>query len=107
DAAGDVQELADQRVAQGVADADAGFRARDDVVGAQDGELLGDHRLLDLEGVLQLLHGAIRTHQQFENADADRMRQGLEEGGLERLQLLCRDILRVRLHHVVQLYYNI
>ena len=54
---------------------------------AQDGQLLRDDRLVDAEGVLELLDRPLAARERLEDADADRVGEGPEELGLERLQL--------------------
>ena len=103
DPAGDVEQVADQRVADGVTDADAGLGSDDDLAGAEDRELLRHHRLLEPELFLQLLHGAVALDQDLEDADPDRVGEGLEEAGLEGLERADRGGRR----HVVLLYIQI
>jgi hypothetical protein len=57
-----------------------------DVLGAQHGDVLGDDGLLEMEGFLELLHAVLAPDEDLANADADGMREGLEELRLERLQ---------------------
>ena len=49
---GRLQELADQGISHGVSNADALFRARHNVAGAQHGELLRYDRLIDAKRLL-------------------------------------------------------
>src|SRR5262245_52437580 len=90
DPAGNVEQVSDEPVPHRVADADPFFAADDDVAGSKDAKLLGDDRLTDPDGVLQLLDAELPRHQQLENSDSDRMGEGLEEGRLEDLELAVR-----------------
>jgi hypothetical protein len=87
DAAGRLQQGGDLRIAHPVADGRALLATAHDVLGSQDGELLGDDRLLHVERALQLEHAALAADEQLQDADPERMGQRLEELGLERLQL--------------------
>lgn len=82
------QELRNQRIAHGVPDTDTFLAASNDVVGTQHGELLRDHRLLDAQCVLQLLNVPLSVHEEFEDLDAHRMRERLEERCLKCLKFL-------------------
>src|SRR2546428_763927 len=75
----------------------------DDVLGAEDRELLRHRRLVEVEDRLQLPHATLADAQELEDPDADRMREGLEELGLEGLQLRGRR----RRGHEDFLYQNI
>ena len=44
--------------------------------------------LVESEGLLKLVHAALAVNEDFENADADRVREGLEELRFEGLELL-------------------
>src|SRR3989338_6111999 len=103
DPPGDVEQLADQGVAHGVAHGRALLARADDVLAAQHGELGGHGRLVEVEGGLELLYAPLAPAQGLEDADADRVREGLEELRLERLPLLRRR----RLGHGVKIYRNI
>src|SRR3990167_2615673 len=103
DPPGDVEQLADQWVAHGVAHGRALLARADDVLAAQHGELGGHGRLVEVEGGLELLYAPLAPAQGLEDADADRVREGLEELRLERLQL----VRRRRLGHGVKIYRNI
>ena len=87
DAAGNLEQVADERVAQGVSDRQPLLLRRHDALVAQDGEVLRNDRLLQRERLLQLLHGAAAAHEDLEDPDPGGMREGAEEPGLERLQL--------------------
>jgi hypothetical protein len=87
DSSGHVEQVGDERIANGIAHAHPLLSADDDIAGPQYSELLGHDRLIDAERLLQLLHAAIATDQQFENPDAHRMGKRPEERRLEGLEL--------------------
>jgi hypothetical protein len=87
DAAGDIQEIAQQRVTQGIPDGRPLFAGRDDILGAQDGQMLGEGGLANLEFALEFLHALFAAAERLENPDPQRVRQGPEEFGLESLKL--------------------
>jgi hypothetical protein len=87
DPAGDAEQLADERIAHDVSHARAFLAASNDVLRSQDGELLRNHRLIDVEDPLQLVDAALALEQHLEDLDADRVGQRAEEFGLETLQL--------------------
>src|SRR2546426_2792225 len=103
DPPGDVEQLAQRLVADRVADRRALPARADDVLGAEDRELLRHRRLVEVEDRLQLPHATLADAQELEDPDADRMREGLEELGLEGLQLRGRR----RRGHEDFLYQNI
>ena len=84
---GDGEQLADEGIAHEISDARAFLAARDDVLRSQNGELLGDDRLIDFENLLQFLHASLALQQHFEDLDPDRMGERPEEFGFETLQL--------------------
>ena len=86
----DLEQLADGGVAKGVSHRLPFLRRRHDVLVAEDGELLRHDRLVEFERLLQFLHGVITPDEDFENLDADRVRQGAEELGLEGPELVHR-----------------
>ena len=90
DVTGDVEQVADQRVAQRVADRRSFFLRRDDVLVAEHRELLRDDRLIEGQRVLQLLNGASAADEDFQDSDPNRMRQRPEELGFEDLQFADR-----------------
>ena len=94
-AAGDREQVDDERIAQGVTDADAFFPAADDVCRAQDGELLRHDRLVDAKHLLQFLHAFFALAQHLENADPHRVREGSKEGRFERLQFVRQDLIHI------------
>jgi len=86
DPSGHLEQLADRGIPQCVANGQALLLGRDDALVAEHSQLLRHDWLHEAERVLQLLHCAIAAHQDFENLDADRVREGPEEPGFERLQ---------------------
>jgi hypothetical protein len=58
------------------------------VLGPQHGELLRDGGLVEVEGGLELLHGALAAAKDLEKADADGVGERLEELRLEDLELV-------------------
>ncbi len=94
DATRDVQQVGDQRVPQGVSDRRPLFLRGDDAAVAQHGELLGDERLVERQGVLQLLHRASARREDLEDSDAGGMGEGAEEPRLEHLELSGRPSAR-------------
>jgi hypothetical protein len=85
--ASDSQEIAYQRVPQGVADRGAFLSRHHDLMRAQHGEVLGDAGLVECQGSLELLHGSLALHEALDDPNPDRVSEGLEESRLERLQL--------------------
>src|SRR5262245_59075238 len=90
DAPGHVEQLPDRAVADGVADGRALLAGGHDVLAAQHGELLRHRGLVDAERGLQLLHAVVAGSQDLQDADTERVSQGLEELRLEPLQLVRR-----------------
>lgn len=91
----DGEEIANERISHGVAHADALFAASHDVGGAQNGKLLGDHRLIDPEGFLQFLNAFLPFDQELEDPNANGMGQSPEERSLERLQFVGGDFIHI------------
>src|SRR5262249_38748267 len=87
DAPGHIEQVADQRVANGIANGRALLARDDHVLGSQDGELLGDRGLVEPQRGLKLLDAALADAQHLEESDPDRMRERLEEIGLEALEV--------------------
>src|SRR5690242_1337079 len=87
DAAGDVEQVPDGSVADGVAHAGALLAGLDDVLGPQHRELLGHGGLVETEGLLELVHGPAAPDEDLEDPDADRVGESLEELRLEDLEL--------------------
>ena len=82
-----VEEVADERIAHGVPDGRSLLAGHHDVLGAQDGQLLGHSGLVEIEEGLELLDAPLVDAEDLEDPDAERMRQRLEELGLEGLQI--------------------
>src|SRR5262249_21324186 len=82
-----VEQLAHRGIAHGVAHGEAILARLDDVLGSQARQVLGDDRLVELQGLLQFLHAAAPVAEDLENAHANRVPEGLEELRLQRLQL--------------------
>src|SRR4029079_18178642 len=76
DPPGESEQVADQRIAQRVANGQSGFFRAHDALPAEHGQLLRDDRLIEGQGGLQLLHGAAAAYQDLENPDAHRVREG-------------------------------
>ena len=87
DSPGHIEQVADERIANGIAHADPLLSADDDIAGPQHAQLLGHDRLIDAERLLQLLDAALAPDQQFEDPDAHGMGERLEERRLEGLEL--------------------
>ena len=81
-----LEEVRHEAVTERVAHAGADLGGGHDVLGPQNGELLRDGRLIEIEDVLQVLNAPVAGGEELENPDADGMGQGLEELGLEGLQ---------------------
>ena len=96
DGAGDIEQLREERVPDAVADRRSFPALGDDALVAEDRELLRHDRLLERQGVLQLLHGPPATHEELEEANARRVRERAEEARLEELQLTSEFLLRDR-----------
>jgi hypothetical protein len=96
DAAGDIEQLADERVAQGVADRQSFLLRRDDVLVAKNGQLLRNQRLVECECFLQFLHGPCSPDENLQHANSGGMRQGAKELRFEGLQLIRDDEFRAR-----------
>src|SRR2546428_412152 len=90
------------RIAHGVPDGRALLAGRHDVLGAQDGELLRHGGLVEVEEGLELLDARLAGAEELEDPDTQRVRQRLEEVGLEGLQ-----IPRWRCAHGTSLYQSI
>ena len=86
DLAGDIEEVADERIAYGVSHAHACFPADHNVVSPQDAQLLREARLTNAQRQLQFLDALVTSHKPFKNSDAHRVRQGFEKHRLEPLQ---------------------
>ena len=97
-----IEEIADERIAHGVPDGRALLAGRHDVLGAQDGELLRHGGLVEVEEGLELLDARLAGAEELEDPDTQRVRQRLEEVGLEGLQ-----IPRWRCAHGTSLYQSI
>jgi hypothetical protein len=87
DSAGHGEEIGDEAVAQRVANRHPFFPGDDDLVRPQHRKMLGHARLVETERGLQLLHRTVSLDQELDDPDADRVGEGLEEAGLERLEL--------------------
>ena len=85
--ASDFQQFADQRIAQCISDGQAFLLGGNDAVIPENGQLLGDGRLVQGQVLLELVHRPAPAHQDLENSDPRWVRQCLEESGLERLKL--------------------
>ena len=96
DAAGDVEQRADERVAQGIAHGQPFLPCGDDALVSEHGQLLRDERLVERQGRLQFLDGALPAHEDLEDPDPRRVRQRTEELGLEGLELAGDHLFRVR-----------
>src|SRR2546425_4657701 len=81
-----VEEVSHGGIPQRVPDRRALFAGRHDVLGAQHGELLGHGGLIGTQGLLKILDAAVPHDEGFQDANAERVGQGLEEFGLERLE---------------------
>ena len=82
-----VEQLPDGGVADRVPHRRAFLARLDDVLGPEHGELLGDGGLVEAERLLELVHAPLAPDEDLEDADADRVRERLEEFGLEGLEL--------------------
>jgi hypothetical protein len=87
-ATGNLEEVVDQRIAHHIADGRPLLARDDDVLRAQDGELLRDDGLFEVERLLQFLDAALAAHECLEDADAHRVGECPEEFGLECLKVL-------------------
>src|SRR5687768_3689560 len=87
DAARDVEQLADGGVAHRVAHGGAFLARVDDVLAAQDGQVLRHARLVEGERVLELLHAVLAVTEDLEDAHPRGVAERLEEVGLQGLQL--------------------
>lgn len=96
DGAGDVEQVAEERVAYGVSDRRSLPTLSDDALVAEDGELLRHDRLSDRQRVLQLLNGPPAAHEDLEEADSRGMRQRAEEARFEELELTSELLTRDR-----------
>jgi len=88
-AARDLEELPDGRVSQGVPYRQALFLRRHNTLVPENGELLRHDGLVEIQCFLQFLNRAIASNEDFENLDADRVRQCPKELCFERLELAC------------------
>ena len=79
----EIQDLDDDGVADGIEDLVAGLAGGDELLGAQDGEVLGDVGLLEAELLDQGSGGELSVSQEFEDGDAGGMGEGLEDVGFE------------------------
>ena len=104
DPACDVEEVADQRIAQGVAHRRAFLSRADDVRAPQDGELRGHRGLVEVERGLELVHVPPARAQELEDAHAERVGEGLEEVRLEGLQLGGRAVAHESPYILISLY---
>jgi hypothetical protein len=87
-AARDVKQVAQERVAKGVIDVRAKLSGGHDVLGPENGKLLRDQRLFKAQFLLELADGPFASDQHLENPDADWVSQGTKELGLERLETI-------------------
>lgn len=85
------EELRNQGVAHRVPHARPFLATGDDVVRAQDRQLLRDDRLLHAEGFLQFLDVLLAVHEELENPNANGVSERPEECGFERLKFLGGD----------------
>src|SRR5689334_4744128 len=90
DPAGDVEQVADQRIAQRVVRGGAVPAHGDDAGAAEHGELLRDDRLAEVQQLLQLLDGAALAAEDLEQPDSDGVGERAKEAGLEELELARR-----------------
>src|SRR6185312_14225417 len=104
DATGHLQQIPQGGVAHGVAHRGPLLPGLDDVLGPQDRELLGDGGLVDAEGLSELVHAPLASHEHLEDPDADRVGECLEELGLEHLELPDRGRLPLHVHIYMALY---
>ena len=104
DAPCDLEQIGNQRVSHGVAHADALFATGHDVGRTKNGKLLGHDRLVDAQRFLQFLDAFLAVDHQLQNPDPDRVSEGPEECGLERLEFIrgpaTRPITVVNTRHV-------
>ena len=84
------EQLADQRIANDVADARAFFAAGDNVFGSQHRQLLRNYRLIDVQNLLQLLNASITLKQQLQDLDSNWVGERSEEFRFEALELASR-----------------
>jgi hypothetical protein len=87
DSTGHVEEVANERIAHRVADGRAFLAGRQDVLRAEHGQLLRHGGLVEGEQGLELLDAPVAGAEDLEDPDANGMRQGLEELGLEGLKI--------------------
>lgn len=78
-----IQYGKDSRIRDTVIDGRARFPGGENVARAQDRQLLRNRRRFNPQGGLEVGDGAFPAAQEFQNADARRMGQGLEQVGLE------------------------
>jgi hypothetical protein len=109
DPAGDVEQIADQRVAQRVSHRQSLLLRGHDGLVPQYRQLLRDDRLLERQLVLELLHGAATAHEDFQDPDPGGMSECSKELRLERLEFTGRHRLYgpLRVVAAVLLSYNI
>ena len=77
------EDLADEGIADGVKHLVAVFTGRDEVLGAEHGEVLGDVGLLHLELVDEGAGGEFAIGEELEDGDAGGVGEGLEDVGFE------------------------
>jgi hypothetical protein len=77
------EDLVDEGVADGVKHLVAAFTGRDEVLGAEDGEVLGDVGLLHFELVDEGAGGEFAVGEELEDGDAGGVGEGLEDVGFE------------------------
>jgi hypothetical protein len=91
DAARYLEQLPDGRVSQRVPYRQALFLRRHNALVPENGELLRHDGLVQIQSLLQFLNRTIAPNQDFENLDANRVRQCPEE--------LCFEGLKLGRHH--------
>src|SRR5437879_2179918 len=82
----DGEQLPHRRIAQGVPDGRPFLARRHDILRPEHGELLGNHRLLDSQRVLELLNRPSATGKDLQHPDSQGMGQGFEKLRLEDLE---------------------
>src|SRR5215471_14110918 len=96
----------DERIADLVPHRRALFSGGHDVLGAQDRELLRDGGLIEPQACLKLLNAPLASAQDLEDSDSDRVRQRLEELGLERLEAGRRHTINISKYSYISVLRN-
>jgi hypothetical protein len=81
----EAQQVTDERIPDGIPHGHPFLPRRHDVLAAEDGQLLRNDRLIERERLLEFLDSAPPSHEQFQHADSDGMRQRTEEQSFESL----------------------